>query len=111
MANLINELKLPRYKHLVDILCAIAFGQLIIFILGGQALFPPNNAVFTTVVRISAGFYWLVMAGAGLVIMIRQELRFIVTVRGLPALIIGFIWLLLSGCILLYILSYSASLF
>lgn len=106
MKTLVNELRSEKYKHLVDVLFVIALVQMLLLIFVPRLFIAEDSFLFDTLVRI-AGFEMMFLFGcAGIVIMIRQEFRQIITLRGRAAQSAGFLFWIMSWGMALYILSY-----
>lgn len=102
----INELRSEKYKHLVDVLFLIAFVQALLLIFVPQLFIPEDSFLYDTLVRISGLVMMFLFGCAGIVIMLRQEFRQVITLRGRAAQSAGFLFWIMSWGMALYILLY-----
>lgn len=106
MRTRIEKLRSEKYKHLVDVLFLIALVQALLLIFVPQLFISEDSFLYDTLVRV-AGFEMMFLFGcAGIVSMIRQEFRQMITLRGRAAQSAGFLFWIVSWGMALYILLY-----
>lgn len=107
MKERILRLRSEKYKHLVDILLLISFGQIGLVLFGVNFIFQERNFLFDLLIRMSTMLMFFLQGCAGFVMMIRREFRQGVIIRGRTAQVMGFIFWMIGWFLALYVLAYS----
>jgi len=106
MKTWFSRLKSEKYKYLVDILILISLCQFLIMAFGFKAIEQKNSILYDSILRVSGMITFFLLGCAGLVIMIRQEFRQLVIIRGRLAQVAGFILWIINWYLVLAIARY-----